>query len=221
MKKSEASSIQFGHNLGRLALASMIAIGAAGCGKSASKRIDDIDNGQKNFLRAADLIDEWKGPCAKSDVLNLGAYSVLRFDANAFERELNLFGNDTCEDPTFRISYQGEYTVGSGDGYPEEVYSVNFKFDRVTVTPLSDAGVTLLDKSNFCGQEVWAKDQEVDLTGTSGNLGCILEDLPSVGFDVFKVDGKQLQMGRMGIFPAPGQGEQRPKEVSSDIFIRQ
>ncbi len=220
MKKTHTRSDNFKH-ISHVIAPIILGVITAGCGSKVSDRADDIDNGQKNFLRASDLIDQWKGPCAKSDILNLSASSTLKFDPNAFEREVDLYSNDVCDSPAFRIRYQGEYTVGSGKGYPEDVYAIDFRFDRVTVTATSDAGAELLDKSDFCGQEVWVKDQEVDLTGTSASAGCILDDTPNPAYDVFRVKDQQLQMGKMGIFAAPSNGEKRAKEVSSEIFVRQ
>jgi hypothetical protein len=163
----------------------------------------------------------WKGPCVQSDLLNLGANAVLKFGANTFERELSFFANDRCEDAAFKVKYQGEYTVGSDDNYPEGLSPVDFSITTVTVTALNDGGAKLLDNTDFCGQEAWTKGEEIDLSNNSSDLGCMLDDLPRSGFDIFRVKENELQMGRTGVLPPTDDQAQRPKELSKEIFTRQ
>lgn len=196
------------------------ALGVASCGKSADDTVHDIKNGVANLLKTGAIVGSWEGPCDKSEILNLGGRASLKFSPNDFQREVQLFGNDKCESFNISVITSGEFTLGSGEGYPEKVYPVDYHFNKVVVKPLTDAGVKALESGALCGVKDWKVNEEKDLTSVSGKLGCVLPAMPSSVFDVVRVDDKTLKTGALGLPFAPNKAESRPKDVSNVTFTR-
>ena len=173
-----------------------------------------------NLLRSGSIVGSWEGPCVKSDILNAGGRANLKFNSNDFKKEVLLFGNDKCDSMNISVLSSGEFSIGSGEGYADKVYPVDYKFTKITVTPLNQDGLDLLETGALCGVKGWVLNEEKDLTDVSGKLGCALTDMRTTEFDVVRVEGNSLKTGKLGMFSAPAKPEDRPKDVADEVYTR-
>ncbi|RYZ87011.1 MAG: hypothetical protein EOP04_12690 [Proteobacteria bacterium] len=178
---------------------------------------DDDDDKNPADQIPNQLAGLYKTDCSQNGVLGLTS-TAREIDLTAiggFDRKEMYYGGDACTDAV-ALTYRVTGTVQSQGALPEntQLDLINFSVSEAYITPGTDALVTTLNTTKFCGKSDWAIGQEVTIGGLDCNGFTIRKGdvIPEVYEDV---DGT-LYFGKKFALLLNQTGE-RPTEVDMDL----
>lgn len=183
-----------------------------GCG--AMKKDNNEDNNGSAFRGDTALLGSWERGCEKADWLGLVSHKIkLNFDISlGFYREQTLFADGNCADERVVEKQTGSYTkIGDAAGI-DKGYQINFTIKDAYVTPRSDAAAADLNKAKYCNLTNWANGVEQKVTGVDCKSGY---KEGQVLFDIYKVDGNNLQLGQAGFLLDGSTSDARPTTLDT------
>ncbi len=187
------------------------------CGSSNSSK-DVVDDASARTELQGTWTDACHAPNRLADVLKTG-FAQDRYEfgllQNRFTRTLSVYSDAACSKPGFTETIEGGYTV-IGDGPDiDGGRPINYTLTKATINPQTAAAVDALNVVSYCGVKDWALNQAKEVT----NKTCALQQFKNgdVVFDIFRVENKQLTMGKTSFFADGSSGQARPTERNKDL----
>lgn len=198
----------------KLAIASsMIAISLL----SFACKDDDNNDGQTIEEIPNQLAGTYKTDCTANGVLDLSSTNrTLEFSSvGDFDKQEVYYAGDSCADAP-ALTYKVKGTVQAKGALPEnaELDMLNFSVNTALLTPGTQAIVTTLNATNFCGKKDWAVGLEVsidslDCDGFTIKKGDVISD-------VYDDKDGTLYFGKTFALLLNQTGD-RPTEVDLDV----
>lgn len=195
------------HVLGALSLFLL-----TGCGSL--NKDNNEDSNSPVDQRDTSLIGSWERGCEKFDLLGLQSHKVkLNFDIGlGFYREQTIFAKDQCSDERIVEKQTGTYgKVGDAQGV-EGGRQINFTVKDAFVTPRNDQAAKDLNDAKYCNLTNWQNGVEQKVTGVNCRSGY---SEGQVLFDIYKVDGNNLQLGQAGFLLDGSTSTTRPTSIDT------
>ena len=178
------------------------------------KKGSNEDDNSPIDQRDMSLVGSWERGCEKVDLLGLQSHKVkLSFDIGlGFFREQTIFAKADCGDERIVEKQTGTYgKVGDAQGV-DGGHQINFTIKDAFVTPRSDGAASDLNKAKYCNLANWQNGVEQKVTGVNCKSGY---NEGQVLFDIYKVDGNNLQLGQAGFLLDGSTSTTRPTSLDA------
>lgn len=146
------------------------------------------EKGKKAQQMDPEIADQWKSDCVPATVLNLThTIKDYRFSAiGDFDKREHFYNDNQCSKEIFSYQITGTYSVVGDAKMGNNAKNINYTINKVTVTPVDDSAVNILNTANFCGSSDWQKGAEKDVTGKEC-LGLNI-DKGNVVYDIYRIN---------------------------------
>jgi hypothetical protein len=140
---------------------------------------------------------------------------TFTFSGNEVVKAVDIYPGPEGGTPVITVFYKGTYSRGNDIG--NETFEINLNYNTVELVARNEDAVKLLNGLNFCGKNDFAIGVNANLTNSSAEALCPLDDTPTVVYDIYKVEGDRVFFGKGDKTSA----EKRPKELDRDApFIK-
>jgi hypothetical protein len=188
-----------------------VAVAVAGCGAFETKK-----KGGKADEIETELTGTWRQECIGVDFLEIAnKKDAYTFSAlGDFERKLELYSGDNCEDLQGTLRSSGTYSVVGDAEDVDDAQNLNFTVREMTLEPESDDLARALSAAKYCGVKDWSVDKEVSLVSRD----CAGEsvDEGEVVFDIYNVEDDVLYLGNANKWFDKTDASDRPDELDTD-----
>lgn len=191
-------------------------VGLSACG-SDSKKSDEI--AQKGDEYDSALSGTWLSACTPVGPLGLIPLAGEREEmaVNALTdvtKTVHHFDDKGCASPLYNQAIIGTYAEAGDSDKAAGAKNLNITVHKSTITPVSAAGVANLNDVKLCGATDWQLNVAKDVTGADCGGKSFAEGV--VVFDVYKVDGSSLFLGKSSFFRDGSSAEQRPTALDTE-----
>jgi len=149
-------------------------------------------------------------------------YYIIRdytFTSDAFREVVSVYGDPVSDIKFYTAIVDGTYDLKGESEVVEGATDIEFTFAQITMEPDSLAFIDIFMKSQ-CGDGMWGLGMPQDVSKT----GCLafrsIADYP-VEYNIVKIQGDSLQLGKRPIDGDLGSEEKRPTELSLKALIKQ
>ena len=190
-------------------VAMLLATGlVAGCGMLKTSK-----KNQKADQITMALSGEWNSACQKQGWLGFTQLTeAYTFSAlGDFEKRSAVF-RDNCATPDLVVETGGTYDDLGAAVDPADAKNINFTVSQASMTPKSDAAVTMLNTMKYCAIEDWAVNKKSDIldkkcVGIGYKKG-------EVVFDIYRQNDSQLVFGKKGFSLVGETASNRPNKLN-------
>jgi len=191
----------------------------SGCGKSADQIAQDARNVVQNESNRASSTS-WISDCQVQGLPGIAMTEKEIFDISPQHatKKVIYFSDTKCNDVSFVVQYKGTAQIHDGDPQNKNAKTIDFSFQQVTLTPVTDVTKGLLNTGSICGISNYQTNTETDITSGSGKATCPSKGARST-YNVILINGNHMYLG--------GDGDQtdaneRPSQVDTNKpFTRQ
>ncbi|MEQ1876619.1 MAG: hypothetical protein ABL958_08230 [Bdellovibrionia bacterium] len=191
--------------LKRIFLTALIFTFSAACSK------DDAEQTVKNpKLIELGTVQEVNTRPALINILGGYERDSLQFAGNDVTKTVDVYASQDGSQPIITIFYKGTYTRGNDIG--NDTWELDLNYTSVEVVARTDAAVKVLNTLSFCGKNDFATGVNANLSATSAEATCPLDDVPFSRYDIYKVEGDKVYFGTGDKTTK----ETRPKDLDRD-----
>ena len=186
------------------------------CGSDSA---DDVKKSVSNLTGESELQGKWTTTCGKAGVLDASGKSTYIFEPLRYEKALNIYKDDQCNETLAVATYKGEFKIGTGEGLAEGVKRIDVTPKTLILKANSKAGVAAMNLISVCGINDWAVNVERDVSVAAKGGKCLSETIDTPQYDVYTLGNDQLKFGATLVLGAPTSEDQRPTKVNETALV--
>lgn len=164
-------------------------------------------------LAGADGLEgQWTQKCTQMSSSTTWDDSVMTIAGDSFNWTGTSFDDASCEKKSVWYSGTGTYVTSDVAGLPEGARGLDFHWTSVKFAPFDAQTVEALNQIGWCGHTDWVAGEAKEI------VDC--EDLVKVRYDIYKVDGTSLFVGKDSADRDGTAPDKRPTELDPTPLTR-
>jgi hypothetical protein len=121
-----------------------------------------------------------------------------KFTGANVTRKTEVYSTTDCTgDAAYTFVEAGTFSINKDQKHKSNDggYLIDFDYDNLKVTVISEDGIKVANSSNLCGAKDWTASKERDVTAQAKDANCYASPLPRHVSNRYRVDANVLQLG--------------------------
>ncbi len=181
---------------------------------------DSSEDAINNTLQDPELNGRYTSACGASDLLDLSMRETFRFEADGtLTRYQEFYQEADCSDAEIlgTVTLSGSFAVDKETSTDFVGSRIKIDLSEAYVKASKPLMVDALNTVNFCGANDYSLNNEVAISGGTGDLTCPVQDVPAVLYGVYREDDGDLYFNEGGLSSMAQDPQERPQTIDQEV----